>query len=593
MKHVSACILLAAAVLSADDTWTTSGKDADFPQERFFVGIGISGQSQDAAKQNALVEVRKQLSVSISSTVLEEQSSIKIGKKERATNRTDSRTKLSTSGEVQGIEVVKTAKRGKGYYALAVLDKKHFAGTCRSVISELQKEITGLVDDARVDLRSAQNGPAVIKLSAAQRILERLMDIRKLLSAAAALADADKLPVTHSDIAQLYEQCASSLKMAAASDSRQSCTVASPAKPIAVIVTASGTPAPGIPVSLLDERDSAVQKTVTGDDGVARFPLNEAGAVLPVGKHTFTAVIALSVLPECAKILAVQNRVFSCTVTSDPGFARLAISIDKNLLPEIKAIENKTAELLSRYDIRQDPTAESTLLVSVSATGNDTGRVRNADVTLSLLLRDDDNREILSLKGFGRGAGESFVKAALSGIEKTGFDNGIIEMLSLLRKKGSETAGPKLRIAVFEFISREAGENNWPILAGTLSEKIITELINTKKVEVVERSQLSKIIEEKMLQASGLTEETEDSGEETTGAGEDDEMVQIARLAGADLALLGSGAVRNDTIDVDARIIVTKNGVARCAMKGSALKASLSQLAKDLVGQSRGKCLRR
>jgi len=101
MKQFAAMILLACAAFAmAGDEWMTSGKDIAYPQELYFVGIGMSERSQDAAKQNAMIEVRKEISVSVSATMLDEQYSISSAGKETSGGRTESRARLSTSGRL-------------------------------------------------------------------------------------------------------------------------------------------------------------------------------------------------------------------------------------------------------------------------------------------------------------------------------------------------------------------------------------------------------------------------------------------------------------------------------------------------------------
>jgi curli biogenesis system outer membrane secretion channel CsgG len=108
---------------------------------------------------------------------------------------------------------------------------------------------------------------------------------------------------------------------------------------------------------------------------------------------------------------------------------------------------------------------------------------------------------------------------------------------------------------------------------------IITRLINTGKVDVVERSQLQHIMEEKSLGQSGVVEEKEE--------------MQAAQLAGADLVLVGSAGIAGEKIEADARVVDLKSGIARCAMNSAAYAVSdLRAISDDLVGQIKGKCLK-
>jgi curli biogenesis system outer membrane secretion channel CsgG len=101
---------------------------------------------------------------------------------------------------------------------------------------------------------------------------------------------------------------------------------------------------------------------------------------------------------------------------------------------------------------------------------------------------------------------------------------------------------------------------------------IITKLINTKKFDVVERSQLNKIMEEKSMAQGGIVEQSE--------------AMQAATLAGAELILIGSASVVGGKVEVDARIIDAAKGVALCSMSSTGFALSdLRELANDIVSK--------
>jgi TolB-like protein len=569
------------------DTWVTTGKDIAFPQELYFVGVGMSERSQDIAKQNAMVEVRKQITVSVSASMLDEQVSVIAAGKETSASRVQSRARLATSGEVQGIEVAKTLQQNKIYYALAVLDKKNFESNCRAKIAELRQELTKLVEGARADIEAVKLGTALIKLSSAKRVIGQFLDERKLLSAAATLTDAEKLPYTQTDIALLYDKCVSSLKMTKSGGDGQVFAVGMvPSDPFGVTITADGTPAPNIPVNLLDDKGKTVVTKYTDDAGTAQILLGELADV-SAGSHTYIAAIALPVSSELKALLKAQNQTFSYNVTSNPCFTKISVEVGQNLTTGAADITKKVITRLSKFDIKEDPNADATLFVTVTAveTGNVQGLSENntfvkTDVTLALALKDDDGKELGAINGIGKGTGGSLVKSAAQGVDNVKIEK---DLKSLLEKicAGSSSAGkPKLRIAVFEFKQRNSGYYGyWYDLATSLSDMIITRLINTGKVDVVERSQLQHIMEEKSLGQSGVVEEKEE--------------MQAAQLAGADLVLVGSAGIAGEKIEADARVVDLKSGIARCAMNSAAYAVSdLRAISDDLVGQIKGKCLK-
>lgn len=585
MKPVVAIFVLGcAALVLAGDEWMITGKDIAYPQELYFVGIGMSERSQEAAKQNAVVEVRKQISVSVSASMLDEQYSLVSGGKESAGSRTESRARLSTSGEMQGIEVVKTGTKGKAFFALAVLDKKNFESNCRAAIAEARTELATLIEGAKADIAAAKTGAALTKLSAAKKAITKILDQRKLLSAVATVTDAEKLPYTQTDIALLYEQCVSGLRMVKSGGDNQSFAVGMvPAEPFSVTVTVQGAPAPGIPVNLLAAPNKTVLTRYTDDAGVATFILGE-NADMSAGSHSYTAAIALSVSDALKKVLAAQNQQFSYTVVSNPCFAKLVVDVSPNLAEGRDDIAKKIMARLSKYDIKDDPGADATLLINVSATetGNVQGLSENntfikTDVNLIMTLKDDAGKELGSLNAKGKGTGGNLIKSAVNGAENVKVEK---DLKSLLEKIcGGQSSGPKLRIAVFEFKQRSGYYSAWHDLAISLSDMMITKLINSGRLEVVERSQLNRIMEERALAQSGVVEEKE--------------AITAAQLAGADIVLVGSAGIAGEKIEADARIIDLKSGIAKCAMNSASYSFSdLRAMADDLVSQIKSKCLK-
>src|SRR5512133_1530687 len=117
-KLVSILVMVfAAALFAAKADWTATGKHQAYPMEMYFVGVGLSEKGLDAAKQNAVVEVKKQISVKVSATTLDELTSYSVAGTERTASKSESRARLTTSGDVQGIQVVETVKKGKLFYA--------------------------------------------------------------------------------------------------------------------------------------------------------------------------------------------------------------------------------------------------------------------------------------------------------------------------------------------------------------------------------------------------------------------------------------------------------------------------------------------
>jgi TolB-like protein len=583
MKNVYLCAVVSFSVFTvlAGDQWVTAGRDIEYPNDFYFVGVGMSERGPEAARQAAMVEVKKQITVKVNASMLDEQSSFIAGGREVSMNRVESRSRLTTSGEVQGIEVVKTAQKERISYALAVLDKKNFTANCRAKITESKKQLGKLMEAASADVAGARVGAALSKLSEAKKLIADILDQRTLLSAAAEITPAEQLNVTMSDIAGLYEKCVGSIRMAKVGGDNQSFAVGQvPSEPFVVSVTsADGVPVGQLPVALLEGGKRIVEK-FTDDKGRVELFLGEKADV-SAGSHSYTAAIMLTVSSDARKYLAAQNQTFTYNVQSNPCFAKIDVEVAPALSAGREDVVKKILARLSKYDIKNDPESDNMLKVTVSAAEaggvqglSQSGSFIKTDVTLAMSLTDDAGKELASLQGTAKGTGGSMVKSAMQGIDNVRIDKDLKPFLE--KMCSAKSAGPKLRIAVFDFRNRTA-YYHWYDLAVELSDMLITKLINTGKFDVVERSQLDRILQEKALAQSGVVEEKE--------------AMQAAQLAGADVILIGTASVAGEKIETDARIVDLKNGIAKCAMSSSAYSLSnLRALADDLVGQVKGKC---
>ena len=584
MKIKTSIMLISTIVYMAfaiNDTWVTTGRDQAYPNEMYFVGVGLSERGADAAKQNAIVEIKKQISVKVNASMLDEQTSLTSGGKEVATNRIESRARLVTGGDVQGVEIVKTATQGGIAYALAILDKKNFATNTKTKIAELKEQLAKNIEGATADIASAKVGAALDKLSDAKKLINQIVDLRTMLSAAAEITAAEKLNYSFADIAALYEKCISSVRMTKVSGDAQVFAVGMvPSDPFVVTIkTTDGTAVPMIPVVLLDGSKKIADK-YTDDAGKAEFMMGEK-ADMSAGSHSYTATIALQVSSASKKYLNSQNQTFSYTVQSNPCFAKIAVEVTGDLASGRADIGKKVIARLAKYDIKNDPQAENSITVTVGAkeVGGVSGLSESnsfikTEVTLGIVLLDDDGKEVASITGTAKGMGGSVVKSAAQGIDNVKIDKDIKIILEKLCN--AKAAGPKLKIAVFEFKNR-GYYAYWYDMAIDLSDMIITKLINSGKFDVVERSQLERIMEEKALAQSGVVEEKE--------------AVAVAQLAGADIILIGSANALSGKIEADARIVDIKTGIAKCAMSSSSYSITdLRALADDLVGQIKNKC---
>ncbi len=121
----------------------------------------------------------------------------------------------------------------------------------------------------------------------------------------------------------------------------------------------------------------------------------------------------------------------------------------------------------------------------------------------------------------------------------------LILFVSLFFLFNDSYSAVKQTIAVLDFESIGSEEH----LGKAVSEIIRTELIDTNKYRVVERAQINKTISEQKFQKSGLID--------------DKSAVELGKLLGADLIVIGSVVKIGTSYTINSRLIDTKTGEAK------------------------------
>ncbi len=121
----------------------------------------------------------------------------------------------------------------------------------------------------------------------------------------------------------------------------------------------------------------------------------------------------------------------------------------------------------------------------------------------------------------------------------------LLNSLILLLLVSSLMATPPITLAVLDF----QNTSNLPelnYLEKAIPQLLIPNLMASKKITVIERSQLEKLIEEHQLNQSGAIDEQTAS--------------KIGKLSGANHLLLGTIFKNNEQIRIDARVLKTESG---------------------------------
>lgn len=120
--------------------------------------------------------------------------------------------------------------------------------------------------------------------------------------------------------------------------------------------------------------------------------------------------------------------------------------------------------------------------------------------------------------------------------------------------------GSRLSVAVLSFESNDGAAN----LVDSVTEKLITHLVNLRRFRVIERSALDKIMEEQKL---GLT-----------GFVDDDLAVKVGKLAGADVIILGRINLDPGFAKVNARGIDTETSELIVAKEAESAITNISNI---------------
>ncbi len=128
--------------------------------------------------------------------------------------------------------------------------------------------------------------------------------------------------------------------------------------------------------------------------------------------------------------------------------------------------------------------------------------------------------------------------------------------------------GSRLSIAVLKFNSNDKGAD----LTESVTEKLVTQLVNLRRFRVIERSALDKIMEEQKLGMTGFVDE--------------ETAVKVGKLAGADVIILGRINLEIGFAKVSARGIDTETSeliVAKEADSGNTNIETIEKLVEQVA----------
>ncbi len=187
---VSAALLIClSSSLSAEKrpAWIT-GADPKYPDNVYLKGVGV-GKDLDTARANARAEISRTFQARIEQTVSDRQTeSVQAEGKRRgpveSSQDVETRTRVSTEGLLEGVEIARTwfDKKGKKHYALAVLNKAKARAALSAAIAEEEaafqndlryaREAAAPIEKARSYAQALKHGEERDRLAARRRLLD-------------------------------------------------------------------------------------------------------------------------------------------------------------------------------------------------------------------------------------------------------------------------------------------------------------------------------------------------------------------------------------------------------------------------------------
>ncbi len=571
-KIVISALIGVASLFAAMDQWVESGELVRYRHSTHFSAVGMSSESSEAAKNNALAEVRKQISVEVKSTeISKEQDFLGSDGSYKKSNSFQARTRLAASGDMQGAEIIETTKRPEGFYAFAALSKELFVKNGRAKIVANNKELKKRYKAAQRAIGQSDVITVMSEVGEARKLLKEIVSTRTLLTAATVVTEKDSPLYTSADLNALYESVILSLEVKKTVGMKQEVTLGGvPSEPFIVTVSVHGQGVPYMPFILTDRNNKEILRRSTNISGDVVFFLGEDAATAK-GKHSYKVVPAIPFSSEMKMRKRELTSRFTYSVLGDPSFAKVVVELPEELEKGRTKIESSVKSMLAKYDIIHDSCACQKVEVTLSAEAgeyiqgvSESRTLQKSSVNAVITVKDKNGRSLHTVTKSAKGTGSNFESSVAKGAGNIKIKEDIKEIKAIMTSEIEEIseAPEKKKIVIFDF---QNGTNisNWYETAESITSMVTTEMINTGYFEVIERDQIAKVIAEKNF-----------AGDE----------IDFAKLAGADYAVVGNAFQRGRITEIDARLIDMETGAAVGVSAVTGYRyADLRKLSKALV----------
>lgn len=397
---------LAASLWAAPPEWAVSGRSPRHPPALYVLGTGSSTESVDLARQAAMADVVRQIRSRIRSTTEDERwesSSSADGRGRGESSFTGA--KVRASEEVEGIQIAETARDGKTWYALAILERSAFAAPGRTAMREAESDARARWDAAvdAVGKKRPREALDALRRIAADRSLFLEARDRAALGEPDALGESFALPEARTD--SLRREIARGFRFRRLRDSVVAGADQSWPDSTGLAVEFTGAPVSGLEVDLLDPSGRIAGTAITDSNGCAAPRPSQPSSTLSPGwaRWAFRPRLELHPSPE-----------LGLSVRWMASLARVRLEwLDSTDAATRTVVENRLSEAGWLFD----PGAENTLAARLrfSPKGDVqgfSGSLHRIEARLSL------SRNTARVEAVGVGTGGTTELAARNALER-------------------------------------------------------------------------------------------------------------------------------------------------------------------------------
>lgn len=359
-------------IAAAPPDWAVTGKWKGCPPGSCWTGVGSSTESADKARQAAIADIAHQVRVRVRSNTRDFHSE----DNGRTDESSSSRSALKADEQLDGAQVVESARDGDTWYALATLERATLAAPHRAEMDKASSEASDRLARARVALSSGRLQEAGDELRAIERARRRFEDARTDASLAQPEAAREEFPLSAPVRDSLQRAMRDGLRISAPDT-----LILRAGKPqeLVVDVTWKGAPAEGLDVEAAGRDGRAIAQATTDEKGRARIAL-PAGFAKPVAVR-----FSSSSLPPVERAVVIRR---------EGADASYRLALDPSASPWAQPIADALARSGWNLSDKGRPLAVSAKILDLGQISGFSGSLAQRKV--QLLLRTPDGESTCS-----------------------------------------------------------------------------------------------------------------------------------------------------------------------------------------------------